>query len=142
MAVNKVIFGGETVIDLTSDTVTADTLAEGVTAHDKTGALITGTMQGGGGGGGVETCTVTVTTDRALLVYGVTKYVDGVLVCESDRGYGKQEITFVDVVKGSCLSVLFLGTSLYEIVATNCTAESFMAFDFDGAVIAFFRVND
>lgn len=40
---NKIIYGGQTLIDLTSDTVTADKLAEGVTAHDKSGATITGT---------------------------------------------------------------------------------------------------
>ena len=50
MGVNKIIFGGETVVDLTSDTVTPETLAVGITAHDKSGNLITGTMQGGGGG--------------------------------------------------------------------------------------------
>lgn len=43
MARNKVIYNGETLIDLTADTVTADKLAEGVTAHDKSGAVITGT---------------------------------------------------------------------------------------------------
>lgn len=43
MAVNKVVYGGETLIDLTSDTVTAATLAEGVTAHDASGNLIVGT---------------------------------------------------------------------------------------------------
>lgn len=48
MAVNKVIYDGSTLIDLTQDTVTPETLAEGVTAHDKSGALITGTMTGGG----------------------------------------------------------------------------------------------
>lgn len=41
--INKVIFGGETLIDLTGDTVTADALANGITAHDKSGAVITGT---------------------------------------------------------------------------------------------------
>lgn len=40
---NKIIYGGKTLIDLTSDTVTVDKLAEGVTAHDKSGAVITGT---------------------------------------------------------------------------------------------------
>ena len=48
MAVNKVVMntanGEETLIDLTGDTVTADTLAEGVTAHDASGARIVGTM--------------------------------------------------------------------------------------------------
>ena len=43
MAINKVIYGGTTLIDLTADTVTADKLAEGITAHDKSGAVITGT---------------------------------------------------------------------------------------------------
>lgn len=42
MAKNKVIYGGEVLIDLTSDTVTADRLLKDVTAHDKTGEIITG----------------------------------------------------------------------------------------------------
>ena len=41
-AINKIVFGTKVLLDLTSDTVTADTLVEGVTAHDKTGAIITG----------------------------------------------------------------------------------------------------
>lgn len=48
MPVNKVVFGDRTLIDLTSDTVSADKLAKGVTAHDKTGVQITGTMESGG----------------------------------------------------------------------------------------------
>lgn len=47
MAKNKIIYGSNTLIDLTSDTVTADKLAEGYTAHDKAGNVITGTMTGG-----------------------------------------------------------------------------------------------
>ena len=42
--VNKVVINGEVVLDLTGDSVTADKLAEGVTAHDKSGTAITGTM--------------------------------------------------------------------------------------------------
>lgn len=41
--VNKVVYGGQTLIDLTADTITAGDLAAGVTAHDKSGAKITGT---------------------------------------------------------------------------------------------------
>ena len=51
MAVNKIIYGGETLIDLTEDTVTPETLVKGTTAHDKSGAPIVGTYEGGGGGG-------------------------------------------------------------------------------------------
>ncbi len=44
MAVSKVVYGGETLMDLTSDTVTPETLLEGVTAHDASGAAIVGTL--------------------------------------------------------------------------------------------------
>lgn len=43
MANNKVIYGETVLIDLTADTVSADKLALGITAHDKTGTKITGT---------------------------------------------------------------------------------------------------
>lgn len=44
MAVNKVDINGATVIDLTGDSVTPETLLQGATAHDASGATITGTM--------------------------------------------------------------------------------------------------
>lgn len=40
---SKIIFNGNVLIDLTSDTITAADLASGKTAHDKSGAIITGT---------------------------------------------------------------------------------------------------
>lgn len=39
---NKIIYNGNTLIDLTGDTVDAAHLLEGYTAHDKSGAIITG----------------------------------------------------------------------------------------------------
>ena len=45
--VNKVIIGKEVKLDLTADSVTPDKLAKGITAHDKTGAPITGTIRRG-----------------------------------------------------------------------------------------------
>lgn len=49
MAINKVIYGGTTLIDLSGDSLaSADQLMQGVTAHDRTGALITGTATGAG----------------------------------------------------------------------------------------------
>lgn len=42
MAINKVIYGGNTLIDLTGDTITANDLLTGKTAHDKSGAIIEG----------------------------------------------------------------------------------------------------
>ena len=42
MAVNEVIYNGETLIDLKGDTVTASNMARGVTAHNAAGEVITG----------------------------------------------------------------------------------------------------
>lgn len=41
--INKVIYGGNVLLDLTGDTVTASDLAYGVKAHDNSGTQITGT---------------------------------------------------------------------------------------------------
>lgn len=47
MGINKVKYGNTTLLDLTSDTVTPSVLMQGYTAHDRSGALITGTAIGG-----------------------------------------------------------------------------------------------
>ena len=43
MAINKVVYDGNTLIDLTGDSVTAAALYSGAKAHDKSGAQIVGT---------------------------------------------------------------------------------------------------
>ena len=43
MAVNKIVINNEVKLDLTADTVSPSTLATGITAHDKSGNIITGT---------------------------------------------------------------------------------------------------
>ena len=45
MAKNKIIYGNDILIDLTSDSVTPSTLAQGATAHDKGGNQIVGTAE-------------------------------------------------------------------------------------------------
>ena len=42
MAYNKIIYGGNTLIDLTADTITSVALLSGYTAHDRSGATIQG----------------------------------------------------------------------------------------------------
>lgn len=44
MAVNKVVYNNETLIDLTNDTITPSDLVKGTIAHDKTGTQINGTL--------------------------------------------------------------------------------------------------
>lgn len=44
MAVNKVVYGGTTLVDLTNDTVTADKMVSGTKAHKADGTRITGSL--------------------------------------------------------------------------------------------------
>lgn len=67
---NKIIFGGKTLIDLTSDTVSPDKLQKGITAHDKSGAPITGTNTFD-----ADTSDANATADEILI--GKTGYVNG-----------------------------------------------------------------
>ena len=69
MGVCKVIYDGKTLIDLSEDTVTAQDLAEGVTAHDASGEIITGTNSGG-----IDTTDATANASEILA--GKTAYVN------------------------------------------------------------------
>ena len=73
MAINKVIYGGNILLDLTGDTVTADQLKSGVTAHDKSGEVITGTCTHD-----VDSTDATVT--EAEILSGKTAYARGAKV--------------------------------------------------------------
>lgn len=59
--VNKVVVNGVTKIDLTGDTVTAEKILSGFTAHDKSGAPITGTSTFN-----ADTSNTTATADEVL----------------------------------------------------------------------------
>lgn len=45
MAINKVDYGNRTLIDISNDTVSANTLLSGATAHDNSGTQISGAVQ-------------------------------------------------------------------------------------------------
>lgn len=70
MGVSKVVYGGRALIDLTGDTITADKLLSGITAHGKDGEEITGS------------CTYDSDTDDATaavaeIMKGKTAYARG-----------------------------------------------------------------
>ena len=67
---SKVIFNGEVLIDLTADTVVADKLLKGITAHGKDGAPITGTCDW-------DAATGDATAAAAEILASKTAYVKG-----------------------------------------------------------------
>ena len=68
--INKLVVGNETKFDLTSDTVTADKLLKDITAHDKSGAPITGTCT-------FDADTQDATAAVAEILEGKTAYARG-----------------------------------------------------------------
>ena len=70
MAINKVVYGNNTLIDLTADTVTADKILKGYKAHAASGEQITGTSTFD-----ADTQDATATADEILA--GETAYNKG-----------------------------------------------------------------
>ena len=70
MAISKVVYGSTTLIDLTSDTVTASSLASGITAHGADGETITGTST-------KDADTSDATALATEIISGRTAYVNG-----------------------------------------------------------------
>lgn len=79
--ISKVVYGGKTLIDLTSDTVTADKLLSGVIAHDKSGAAITGACT-------YDADTSDATAASAEILSGKTAYVNKIKVTGEMRNNG------------------------------------------------------
>jgi hypothetical protein len=70
MAINKVIYNGTTLIDLTADTVDAAHLLSGYKAHSRAGAVITGTCD-------YDSNTSDATASPADVLAGETYYAGG-----------------------------------------------------------------
>lgn len=79
--ISKVVYGGKTLIDLTSDTVTADKLLSGVIAHDKRGATITGACT-------YDADTSDATAASAEILSGKTAYVNKIKVTGEMKNNG------------------------------------------------------
>ena len=81
MAVSKVIYGGTTLIDLTTDTVTADKLLTGITAHGKDGELIEGTCN-------FDANTQDATASASEILTGKTAYNKGAKITGTMKNNG------------------------------------------------------
>lgn len=87
MAVNKVVVGGETKIDLSADTVTPADLRAGVKAHDSSGAQITGSIATYAG----STSVTPGTSAQTLQTAG--KYLSADIIVAAAQASGKQVAT-------------------------------------------------
>lgn len=97
-AINKIIYDGDVLIDLTADTVTSDKLAEGYTAHDRTGAVITGTNV-------KDSVTTDATANASEILNGKTAYVN------------KAKITGIMPSNGSVVGTITTKAQQYTIPA-------------------------
>ena len=89
--INKVIYGGNTLIDLTADTVTADKILSGYTGHAASGAPITGTCT-------YDADTSDATAAVAEVLTGKTFYKNGSKLTGTmpNRGAVSGTITSID----------------------------------------------
>lgn len=92
MATNKVVYGSTVLIDLTADTVTADKILASYTAHDQSGAIITGTCD-------FDVNSGDATVKVAEMLDGKTAYARGTKLTGTMPNRGAVNLT-IDTVNG------------------------------------------
>ena len=90
MANNKVVFGSTVLIDLTADTVTADKILTNYTAHDSSGAIITGTCD-------YDVNSQSATVQVAEILAGKTAYARGTKLTGTMPNNGAVSLTISNV---------------------------------------------
>lgn len=119
--VNKVVYGGTVLIDLTGDTVTADKVLTGYTAHDKSGETITGTCN-------YDVNSEDATVAVAEMLVGKTAYARGSKITGTmpNKGAVKesistkaQEVTIAQGYHDGSGKITISPTEQAKIIATN-----------------------
>lgn len=87
--INKVIIGSEVKLDLTQDDITADKLASGIKAHDKSGAPIVGTNT-------YDADTSDATAVAAEILNGKIAYVSGSKITGTMPNNGAKTLDITD----------------------------------------------
>lgn len=75
MAVSKVVFGNNTIMDITDSTITADKVLEGEIAYAADGSRIVGTASGGGSDDALLECGMVQTVGGKEVVLPLSNYV-------------------------------------------------------------------
>ena len=119
--VNKVVYGGTVLIDLTGDTVTADKVLKGYTAHDKSGETITGTCN-------FDVDSEDATVAVAEMLNGKTAYARGSKITGTMPNNGAvtesistkaQEVSIAQGYHDGSGTVAISSTEQAKIIATN-----------------------
>jgi hypothetical protein len=121
MATNKVVYGNTVLIDLTADTITADKILANYTAHDASGATITGTCDYD-----VNSQDATITV--AEMLTGKTAYARGTKLTGTMPNNGAVSLTISDVTDEVAIAqgyhdgsgkVKILDTEAAKLIASN-----------------------
>lgn len=119
--INKVVFGNTTLIDLTADTVTADKIIANYTAHDASGAVITGTCD-------FDVNSQDATVKIAEILDGKTAYAKGTKLTGTMPNNGAVSLTIssldeeVSIAQGyhdGSGKVSILSTEKAKLIAAN-----------------------
>lgn len=118
---NKVVFGDTVLIDLTADTVTADKILTSYTAHDASGAIVTGTCD-------YDSNTQDATVKVAEMLDGKTAYARGARLTGTMPNNGAVSLTISTVGGEASIAqgyhdgsgkVSILATEQAKIIASN-----------------------
>ena len=123
MGVNKFVYDGEIKFDLTGDTVTPETLAEGKTAHNAAGEQIVGVMPAAGGESVNEVLWVTADLEPSIFsISNVSHSYDEILQALAENkivklralayGYDVEyaicEMSYCSIVSGYVMFSIFV----------------------------------
>ena len=110
--VNKLVVGNEVKFDLTGDTVAPNTLLTGTTAHDKTGAQITGTCS-------YDSDTSDATVAVAEILKDKTAYARGAKIVGTMPNNGAKNYTISDLNDQSIIMGFYDGSGKISIDSTE-----------------------
>lgn len=113
--VNKVVYDGNVLIDLTSDTVAAQYLLRSYTAHDKSGALVTGTCS-------FDSDTTDANATASEILSGKTAYVNKVRVTGNMPNNGSNNVTVTGLSGASIPAGYYDGSGKAIIDSTSASA--------------------
>ena len=112
--INKVIYGGNTLIDLTSDTATAADVAAGKYFHLKSGERVQGSST-------YDADTSDANASASELLYGQTAYVNGVKLTGSMPNNGGNDVTVTTKAGTTIPAGYYDGSGTAAIDSTSAT---------------------